>query len=61
MFGRILGKILSTPVRLANVPLQAASKAADAMCGKRHTDAVAERDPVGLGEIADAIDRACDR
>lgn len=61
MLGRFLGKVLSTPVRLVNVPLKVASKAADFMCGQRDTEDVKDRDPIGLDQVADAIDDACDR
>jgi hypothetical protein len=60
MFGRIIGKVLSTPVRLVNVPLKAASKATDYMLGESNTRRIKDRDPIGLDEIADAIDDACD-
>lgn len=60
MFGKLLGKILSTPVRLVNVPLQAASKAMDWSIGETDTTPIRRRDPIGLGEVADAIDEACD-
>ena len=61
MFGRILGKIISTPVRLANVPIKAVSKAGDFMLGESNTRPIKDRDPLGLDEVADSIDDACDK
>ena len=61
MLGKLIGKVLSTPVRLANIPLKVANKGLDAMCGYTRTPPVKEYDPAGLDEVADAIDDACDR
>jgi hypothetical protein len=55
MFGRILGKIISTPVRLVNVPLKVLDDITDPV-----RRPLRERDPIKLDEIADAIDDACD-
>jgi hypothetical protein len=55
MFGRILGKIISTPIRLANIPLKVVDKVTSF-----DTRKVSDRDPVGLDDVADAIDEACD-
>ncbi len=55
MFGRLIGKIISTPVRLLNVPVKVFDKMTDAL-----DTPLKYRDPLKLGEIADAIDDACD-
>lgn len=55
MFGKILGKALSTPVRLANIPL----KVVDDLCDPVRRP-LSERDPIKLDEIADEIDDAFD-
>lgn len=60
MLGRLIGKVLSTPVRLANVPLKCVSKAGDYMLGYSDPPPIKDRDPIGLDEVADAIDKACD-
>jgi hypothetical protein len=57
MIGRILGKVLAAPVRLVNVPIQIASKVADAACGIKGRD-IKDRDPLALKEVADAIEEA---
>lgn len=57
MFGRILGKIISTPVRLVNVPLKVMDDLFDPVRGQR----IRDRDPLKLDEIADSIDDACEK
>jgi hypothetical protein len=60
MFGKLIGEILSTPVRLANVPIKVVSKVGDAMCGETDTVRITDRDPIALDELAEAIEDACD-
>jgi hypothetical protein len=54
MIGKFIGKLLSTPVRLINVPV----KVFDNLCDPAERP-IKERDPLKLDEIADAIDEAC--
>lgn len=57
MFGRLIGKIISTPVRLINVPLKVVDDLTDPVrCGRR----IRDRDPIKLDQVADAIDDACE-
>jgi len=56
MFGRILGKVLSTPVRLVNVAVKAADAVVDPV-----SRPLRDRDPLGLDQVADAIDEAAQR
>ncbi len=56
MFGNLIGKILAAPVRIINLPLQVGSKAIDGMCGETDTEAIRDRDPLALEELAEAIE-----
>jgi hypothetical protein len=55
MFGKLLGAVLSAPVRLVNVPIQVIDDVCDPV--KRP---LKERDPAKLDEIADLIQEACE-
>jgi hypothetical protein len=59
MFGKLIGKVLSTPVRLVNIPLKAAQKSLDFMVAEP-TRRLKDYDPIALDQVADAIDDACD-
>lgn len=53
-----LAQVISAPIRLANVPLKAASKLSDYACGFRDSAPLRDRDPLALDEVADAVERA---
>lgn len=63
MFGEILGKIVSAPIRVVNIPVKLAQKAAqiadESMCGESRYSYKAPRKNC-LDKLADATEDACE-
>jgi hypothetical protein len=62
----ILGKLISTPIRLANIPVKVAEAVVDHVVDTATgvpspPRRLQDRDPLGLDQVADAIDDAVER
>jgi hypothetical protein len=57
MFGRLIGKIVSAPLRIVNVPIKVMDDLTDPNpSGKK----LKRRDPLKIDEIADTVEDALD-
>ena len=56
MVGKLLGKIVSAPIRLINLPIQVAGKLVDFACGETNSTPIKDRDPLALEELAEATE-----
>ena len=57
MFGRLLGKLIATPIRLVNIPVKIVDKLIDPI---NPYLPLKGRDPLCLEEIAKEVERATD-